>query len=224
MSHTSLRPAKAPNTPIAPVEYDQRYQDMFSSVLRLYFNQLDNFTGSLAGTNGAKYLESPHIAAQDSTDQLATGNNIPTIVKWDTLDTSSGFTLNADGSATTQQSGVYKIDYSLQFANTSNTQEDVYVWLEVDGVPVVGSSSKFTLPARKSAGVYAYVVAYSSITFLINGAQSIRLVWATAAAYNPVGPIDGVFMDALPAQTSPYVRPFNPSAVGSIVFVSRLPT
>lgn len=224
MSHELiLRPSKAPNQPIAPVEYDQRFQDQFSNALRLYFASIDNFTTSLAGTNGIKFLQAPHIAAQDSTNQYALGNNTPTTVKWDTLDTGSGFTLNLDSSATAEQSGVYKIDYSLQFANTSNLQENVYVWLTVDGVPVPGSSSRFTLAARKSAGVYSYAVAYSSVMFTITGQESVKLYWAAAIAYNPVGPIDGVFIEATPAITTPYIRPSNPSAIGSITFVSRLP-
>jgi len=33
---------KAPNLPIAPVEYSQQYQDQLNNVLRLYFSQLDN--------------------------------------------------------------------------------------------------------------------------------------------------------------------------------------
>ena len=33
---------KAPNLPIAPVEYSQQYQDQLNNVLRLYFTQLDN--------------------------------------------------------------------------------------------------------------------------------------------------------------------------------------
>ena len=32
----------APNLPIAPVDYDQRYQDQLNNILRLYFSQLDN--------------------------------------------------------------------------------------------------------------------------------------------------------------------------------------
>ncbi len=39
-----LRASKAPNLPIGPVEYSQRYQDQFSNALRLYFSQIDNFT------------------------------------------------------------------------------------------------------------------------------------------------------------------------------------
>jgi hypothetical protein len=33
---------RSPNLPIAPVEYDQQYQDQLNNVLRLYFSQLDN--------------------------------------------------------------------------------------------------------------------------------------------------------------------------------------
>lgn len=42
-----LRSSKAPNLLIAPVDYDQRYQDQLNNALRLYFNQIDNFTAFL---------------------------------------------------------------------------------------------------------------------------------------------------------------------------------
>jgi microcystin-dependent protein len=40
----ALLTSKAPNLPIAPVEYTQQYMDQVLNALRLYFNQLDNFT------------------------------------------------------------------------------------------------------------------------------------------------------------------------------------
>lgn len=39
-----LLASKAPNLPIAPVEYQQQYQDQVLNALRLYFNQIDNIT------------------------------------------------------------------------------------------------------------------------------------------------------------------------------------
>ena len=42
-----LRAPKAPNLLIAPVQYDQRYQDQLNNALRLYFNQIDNFAQPL---------------------------------------------------------------------------------------------------------------------------------------------------------------------------------
>jgi hypothetical protein len=44
----SLRPSVAPNLPIAPVAYDQRYQDQLLNVLRLYFSSIDNLSAGYA--------------------------------------------------------------------------------------------------------------------------------------------------------------------------------
>lgn len=218
-----LQPTKAPALPLAAPEYNLNLQNRFSNILRLYFNQLDSLFSTLLGTNGGQYLQNPHIAASDSTNQYASANDTPTLVLWNTLETISGFTLNPGGYAIADQDGVYKIDYSLQFINTDNAAHDVYVWLQTNGTLVAGSSSRFTVPARKSVGNYGYLVAYSSIEFEINKDDEIRLWWATSKAYSTTGPIDGIYMQALPAQTVPYARPSNPSAVGSINYVSRLP-
>ena len=171
-------------------------------------------------TGSGREINFPHIAASDSGDQYADADNDPTIVTWDTLAESAGFTLNVNNTATATYSGVYKIDYSLQFANTANAAHDVYVWLQVNGSDVADSMTSFTLPARKSAGVPSYLCAYSSVTFDIQAGQSIGLWWATDLAYNPVGPVDGVYMEHIPVQTTPYNRPAAPSAIGSIVYVS----
>lgn len=215
-----LIPTVAPNLLLAPAEYRAMYHEQLNNALRLYFARNDANSSALLGPLGGKFINSPHISASDSTDQYATADNTPTQVKWDTLEANEGFTLNIDGSATCPASGTYKIDYSLQFVNTDNLAHDVFVWLQTNGTITPNSSSRFTIPARKSAGVYSYLVAYSSVTFDITAGDTIRLWWATEKAYNPVGPVDGVYMESLPAQTVPYPRPANPSSVGSIVLVS----
>jgi len=49
----NLTGSQAPNLPIAPVDYSQQYQDQLNNALRLYFNQVDNFTqGSLRPDSG----------------------------------------------------------------------------------------------------------------------------------------------------------------------------
>lgn len=218
----TIRPSKSPNLPMAPSQYVPQYMEQLTNALRLYFAQIDNATAAVLGIDGGQYVQNPHVAAQNNSDQYATGNDTPTQVLFDVLDSISGFTLDPSGYATANQSGVYKIDFSLQFANSDNVQHDVFVWLQTNGTVVPGSSSRFTVPARKSAGVFGYVVGYSSITFEIQKDDEIRLWFATATAAT-AGGVVGVFMDSLPAQTVPYIRPANPSAVGSIVFVSRLP-
>jgi hypothetical protein len=41
------RPSKASNLAVAPVEYQQRYQDQLNNQLRIYFNQVDGNTQEL---------------------------------------------------------------------------------------------------------------------------------------------------------------------------------
>ena len=218
-----VRPSKSPNLPVAPSQYSPQYTDQLTNILRLYFSQVDNVSNAVLGVNGGLYLQNPHIAAQNNVTQYALGDDTPTQILFNELDSISGFTLDPTGYAQADQSGVYKVDYSLQLANTDNVSHDVFVWLQTNGTLVPGSSSRFTIPARKSAGVFGYITAYSSVEFEIAKDDEIRLWWATEKAATSGGTL-GVYMPALPAQTLPYPRPENPSAVGSINFVSRLPT
>jgi hypothetical protein len=223
MAYTPLRPPKAPNLLVAPIVYDQRYIDQLNNALRLYFNQIDNGLGFLLSDSGGSSLSLPHIAASDNADQLATASNTPTEVKWDTLESGLGWTLNAPGTATASVSGVYTIRYSLQLANTDNAQHDAAVWLKVNTVDVPRSTTIFTVPARKSAGVFSYVCAYSEATFEVETGDTISLYWATNQAFSISPSTAGVYIEYIAAQASPYARPAVPSAIGSITFVSRLP-
>jgi hypothetical protein len=61
MAVTPLRPSKAPNLLVAPIVYDQRYIDQLTNALRLYFNQIDNFTQNVtippSGTTASRPTE-----------------------------------------------------------------------------------------------------------------------------------------------------------------------
>jgi hypothetical protein len=217
---TELTRTKVPALPFGPVEYDRQYQDQLNNILRQYFNTLDNFIAQLSLSNGTNGLPAlPHIAAQYDGDQRTT-TNTATKVLWNTLDSGYGFTLNIDSTATPTYTGVYKIDFSLQLVNDDNVAHNAYVWLKVDGVDVVGSASKFSVPARKSAGNNSYVVAYSSVTFSISAGSSVALYWATSQAATLSPAVDGIYLESYPVQTTPFAMPSIPSAIGSIVFVS----
>lgn len=214
--------SKAPAFPFAPVEYDRGYSDTTHNILRQYFNTLDNINAQLlSATGGGRFLTFPHIAAQDSTDQYAIATNTPTKVLWDALDSGIGFALNPNSTATPDYTGVYKIDYSLQFFNTDSQIHEAFVWLQIDGVDVPGSASLFSVPNRHG-GVDGALVAYSSITFTVTGGQDVALYWATNLAATSGGGT-GIYMHASPAQTVPFALPSIPSAIGSIVFVSGVP-
>jgi hypothetical protein len=214
-----LRGTKAPNLPIPTTAYSQTFIESFSNALRLYFNQLDAFTINLSNIDGGSSLSFPHIAASDTTDQYATANDTATLVAWNTGESILGFTL-VSGAAIAEYSGIYKITFSLQFANTANAVHDASVWLRVNNVDVARSATNFSVPARKSALVPSFVCGYSEAVFSVNAGDSIKLYWATDLAATSGGG-NGVYIYADPVQVTPYARPAIPSAIGSITFVSR---
>ena len=214
---------RSPSLPLQPIEYDKSQQDQFQNALRLYFNRLDNYLVNLSnsGGGGGSQLYFPYIAASDSTNQYATGSNTPTKVAWDSADELNGWTLDPSGFTSPNFAGVYNIAYSLQVANTDNAIHNVNVWLRVNGVDLPKSASKFTLAARKSALVYNFLVAYSSVVFEAAIGDEIELWWATDLAATSGGGA-GIYLQYEAAQTSPFAHPSIPSAIGSITFVSAI--
>jgi hypothetical protein len=217
----------APALPTAPAEYDQRRDDQLNYSLRLYFNLLDSYLTSLSGPVGGGVLGLPFIEATNSTPQYATGNNTSTIVQWNTTALGNSFTLNVGNTATALVSGVYKITYSLQFANNANAVHNAIVWLRVNGstsaADVPNSTTIFTLQARKSASEPTFVCGYSEVVFALNVGDTVGLWWGTDLAATSGGGT-GVYIYSQVAQTTPMAYPATPSAIGSITFVSALTT
>lgn len=168
----------------------------------------------------------PHIAASDTTDQVAGGNDTPTLVEFNTLDAGFGWTLNSPGSATADYAGIYTMRYSLQFANTDNDIHSAVVWLEINGAEVTNSATEFSVPARKNNTTPSFVCGYSEVTFQVAVGDDVELYWATNLAGDPAVPTDGIYMYHDVAKTvaggAPYDRPAIPSAIGSITFVSAV--
>ena len=222
------QPLIAPQQPrllAAPMQYDAQYQEQYSNALRLYFNQLQNFNQLFTTSTGGALLQFPFIAASDGGLQYATAADTPTIIQWDTLDAGNGFTLNVGNTATAQVGGIYKITYSLQFANNDNAIHDAIVWLRVNGstsaADVANSTTIFTLQARKSALLPNFVCGYSEVVFPLNAGDTVGLWWGTNQAATSGG-ATGIYIDYRAAQTTPMPYPAVPSAIGSITFVSAL--
>jgi hypothetical protein len=57
-----LLQAVAPNLPLAPNEYDQRYFDQLTNTMRLYFNQRDKVVGQLQANVPVAVADLPNAA------------------------------------------------------------------------------------------------------------------------------------------------------------------
>ena len=211
----ALIPPNAPRLPAAPVEYDQRYVDSLTSILRQYFNTIDNFTQALSSGTGGAFLRLPYGAFSSDQDQTTTANTA-TLMTLNTTDFSNNVSI-ASSKITVARSGIYNLQFSTQFQNTDNAIQDISIWLKQNGTDIVGSTGLVSIPARKSAsaGEEAHEIIGWNYYLSLTAGQYVEIYWSTTNA--------AVTIQAYPASTGP-VRPATQSVVATMTFVSALPT
>lgn len=204
-----INPA-APNLPLGTEQYERRYQDQYSNVLRLYFNQLRNSLGLLWGDRGGQYLQFPYAAIQRTTDKTFTANTA-TEITFDQNDYLSGCNNDTTNGITVQQSGIYNYQFSVQFANTDTQIHSAWIWLRINNVDVAGTGSRWDITAKHGSSD-GYVLAAANFYVQLKAGDTIEM-WAAVANA-------GVYMEAYTASTSPFARPSIPSVVATLSFVS----
>ncbi len=204
-----------PNLGSPAPAYDQGFFGTSFGGLNVYFNKLTALFAAILGPRGGKYINAPYGAFQDSTDQTAANTTTAYAITFDTTDFSNGVTLSDSSRLNVAQAGIYNLQFSIQFKNTTNDTQDVDVWFRKNGTNIDKSNSRFGLGPRKSSGNPSHLIA--ALNFFVNLAANdyIEIMWR---------PTDvGVSLEHFAADTSP-TRPAVPSVIATIAFVSNLST
>jgi len=176
-----LRPPKAPNLPIAPVEYRQLYQDQLLNALRLYFNQIDNFAQPFSSNTGGAFLKFPNGAfSQDGfttlTNAIPNSSSTATIVVGSTTGFASAGTLLIEqelirytGKTATTFTGITRSVYG---SSGSSHAAGVYV-TEAQGV--ASASTALAIP---------YDTTDTSNQVALDPLDNTKVVFAVAGYYN----------------------------------------
>lgn len=216
---TQLRPTQQPRLPVAPVEYDQRFIDSTLSILRQYFNQLDNINGALLTNTGGRFLRTVCGSFYDTTTQTTTANTatLMTLNSTDTPNT-NGISIVSGSKITVVYPGTYNLQFSVQVQNTDSAQQDLSIWLRQgnDGgasADLAGSTGLISIPARKSAGAGNEGHGIFGWNYFVTMAANdyIQLYWSPTNA--------AVTIQYYAAGTSP-TRPATSSVVATMTFVS----
>jgi len=207
-----FRNPTAPNLPLAPDQYDRQFQDQFESILRLYFNQLDNVFGALLGPTGAKYLKFPYGAFSSDQDQTAIANTA-TLMTLNTTDFANEVSISSS-EITVVNAGIYNLQFSAQFQNTDTAFQDVYIWLRQNGVDIPGSTGFVSVPNRH-AGTDGHTIIGWNYFLNMAAGDHIEIYWSV--------PNTAVSIQHIAASGSP-TKPATQSVVATMSFVSRLPS
>ena len=213
-SQTQQLENPAPPTLGYPTEvYERRHFNENNGSLNIYFKKLSSVLGSLFGPRGGKFMNTPHGAFQDSTDQVAANTTTAYAVTFNTTDFSNGVTVASGSRITVADAGIWNLQFSIQFTNTTNASQDVDVWFRVNGTNSANSNSRFGFSPRKGVGDPFHIIAAMNYFLTLNATDYVEIMWR---------PTDvGVSIEQYAAGTSP-TRPAVPSAIVTMSFVSNI--
>jgi len=198
-----------------PEVYERRNLNENNGALNNFSRKLTSVLGSLFGLRGGKFMNNPHGAFQDSTDQTAANTTTAYAVTFNTTDFSNGVTIASNSRITVADSGIWNLQFSIQFTNTTNSSQDVDVWFRVNGTNVANSNSRFGFAPRKGASDPYHTIAAMNYFLSLNASDYVEIMWRTTDI--------GVQIEQYAASASP-TRPAVPSAIVTMSFVSNLPT
>jgi hypothetical protein len=208
-----ITPPTPPNLGTANVVYDQGFFTQSFGGLNVYFSKLTALFSALFGRRGGKWINNPYGAFQDGTDQVAANTTTAYAITFDTTDFSNGVTLSNSSRLNVAQAGIYNLQFSIQFTNTTNASQDVDVWFRKNGTNIDKSNSRFGFAPRKGAGDPFHTIAALNFFVSLAANDYVEIMWRTSDV--------GVQIEHYAASSTP-TRPAVPSVIATLSFVSNL--
>jgi hypothetical protein len=201
----------APNLPLAPDEWDRRYQDQFANVLRLYFNRIDDFIArfSVSGAIDPSNINSPNGLFFNTADQTlaAVNTGYPVTFNQTYLNNSVALQTASTSKIQVAVSGVYNFQFSGQLKSTNASAKDVHIWIKRGTTTIGYSAHRYTIEGSDN---HTNVSWNFNIDLAAN--EYIEMYWGADDT--------AITLEAIPA-AAPY--PAVASAVLAVNFIARLP-
>jgi hypothetical protein len=192
-----IRGIVPPNLPVAPRNYEQRYQDQFGNVLKLFFNSITSEINAPVG----------HASYYDTTTQP---NPVADTVNLFTYDSVLGEFQVERGVPTSKiyvaNTGLYNIQFSAQLDKTGGGASSVYIWPRINGQNLPDSATKMVIDGPNNEVVPAW-----NFLLPMRAGDYFELAWQS--------PDTDVVILAEPASGN---IPGVPSIILTVVYVSRL--
>lgn len=144
---TVARGVVPPNLPVAPTDYQVRYQDQLTNILRLFFSQMANRVNS----------PTAHASYFDTTTQTNPVANQVNLFTYNSVVTQQAVTRGVPTSRIfVAQTGIYNFQFSAQLDKSGGSASAVYIWPRINGVNVPDSASKVVIDGPNSEIIPAW--------------------------------------------------------------------
>ena len=193
---TVARGISTPNLPVAPIQYEQRFQDQFSNVLRLFFRQVANQVNS----------PTAHGSYFDTTTQPNPVANAVNLFTYNSVVTQQAVTRgNPTSKVYVAQTGIYNFQFSAQLDKTGGSASAVYIWPRINGENLPDSATKIVINGPNSE-----IVAAWNFVLVLQANDYFELAWQSSDT-NVV----------IPYVTATGNIPAIPSIILTVVWVSN---
>jgi len=213
--YQQLQTPATPDLPNPQESYDRLTVAQTNAALRTFFLKLTNALQSIASPRGGRFLNNPYGAFQDGTDQTAANTTTAYAITFDTTDFNNGVTLSNSSRFNVAQAGIYNIQFSVQFKNTTNDGQDVDIWFKKNGTNIDNSNSRFHLSQRKSSGDPSHLIAALNFFVSLVANDYVEIMWRPTST--------SVSIEHFATSSTP-TRPAVPSVIATVSFVSNLST
>ena len=204
-----LQLAPPPRMPTPGREYDERFQNQFEDILRLYFNQLDNALRAVIGRNGGQYVDCPNGLFFNTADQTFAVINTAYPVVFDQTYLNNAVALQSGSTSKIEVSvsGIYNFQYTGQVLSSSSSAKTIYLWISRNGTDIGYSTRAKTVSSNNQ---------YTDIAWGFDiDLQAGDYIELKASVDNTDLKLD--------AQTATSPHPGIPSSVMTVNFIAPLP-
>ena len=170
----------------------------------------NSYIGLEPQTQTAASTYFPYGAFQDSTDQTIATTTATANISLNTTDYALGTSLVDGYKVRVDYSGLYNVQFSVQFVNSDSQIQDVDIWFRKNNSDVAASNSKFSVP-NKHGSINGHLIAALNFNIELAKNDYVSLAWATTST--------DVTVEHLATQTTP-TRPATPSAIVTIQYLS----
>jgi hypothetical protein len=118
----------------------------------------------------------PYGSFFDTTTQTGS-TTTPTLITFDTIDQAKGIYRGTPTSRIyVSEAGTFNFQFSVQAKTSDANTQDINIWLRVNGVDVVGSNGRVSIPAKHGA-IDGHIIAGWNFFLTMAAGDYLELVW-----------------------------------------------
>jgi hypothetical protein len=163
---TVARGVVPPNLPVAPTDYQVRYQDQLTNILRLFFSQIANRVNS----------PTAHASYFDTTTQTNPVADAVNLFTYNSVVTQQAVIRGVPTSRIfVAQTGIYNFQFSAQLDKTGGSASAVYIWPRINGINLPDSATKIVIDGPNNE-----IVAAWNFVLVLEANDYFELAWQSS--------------------------------------------